>query len=303
LSVAIPARGQNIQRMTAPLIVMIQSGEDHACARAAQRGALAALRDSPFGLMLFEAETASTFLLDDLRLFLERHRPQGAVVLPPLSALPGLADLCVSQQCAPIMLSPCDLPDAPRVLCGNDRQAMADATNYLVALGHQRIGLIAGPDNCLSSRECELGFIDALAAHDLDRGAELVAGTDGTFAAGEAAMQLLLDVSPRPTAILAATDLLAAGALKAALGKGIAIPADLSLVGFGEGAIADNLPIALTSLRPPTAEMAFAAATELACVDSPPQPAEFFASLVPRASTGPAPVRPPLPAMQRDAQQ
>jgi LacI family transcriptional regulator len=289
--------------MTAPLIVMIQSGEDDSCARAAQCGALAALRDSPFGLLLFEAELASPFLLEDLRLYLERHRPQGAIVLPPLSALPGLADLCASQQCPPIMLSPCDLPGAPRVLCGNDRQGMADATNYLVALGHQRIGLIAGPDNCASSRECELGFIDALAAHDLDRGAELVAGTDGTLAAGEAAMQLLLDVSPRPTAILAVTDLLAAGALKAALAKGVAIPADLSLIGFGEGAVADNLPIALTSLRPPIAEMAFAAATELACVDSPPQPAEFFARLVPRASTGPAPVRPPLPAMQLDSQQ
>lgn len=274
--------------MASPLLVLIQPADSEAAALAAQRGALAALRDSGCGLILFEGEASSPWLLEDLRRFLVQHRPQGAIVLPPLSATPGLAELCAELDCPPIRLSPCYIPGASPVLCGNDRQAMADATNYLIALGHRRIGLIAGPEHCLSSRECELGFIDALAAHELDRGAELVAGSDGSMAAGEAAAALLLDVSPRPTAILAASDLLAAGALKAALALGVDMPSALSLIGFGDSALAEALPLPLTSLRPPWSEMAFAAATELAGPDDAPQPAEFFASLIPRASSGPA---------------
>lgn len=275
--------------MAASLLVLIQSADGDALALAAQRGALAALRDSACGLILFEGEAGSAWLLEDLRRFLECHRPRGAILLPPLSAAPGLAELCADLGCVPIRLSPCDLSGPSPVLCANVRQGMADATHYLIALGHSRIGLIAGPEQCLSSRECELGFIDALAAHELDRGAELVAASDGSLAAGEAAARLLLDVSPRPTAILAASDLLAAGALKAALALGVEVPAALSLIGFGDSALAAALPTGLTSLRPPWSEMAFAAATELAGQAGTPQPAEFFASLVPRATTGPAP--------------
>ncbi len=254
---------------------------------AAQRGALAALRDSDCALVLFEGEAGSAWLLEDLRRFLDLHRPQGAILLPPLSAVPGLAALCAEHDCPPVRLSPCDLPGPLPVLCANDRQAMADATQYLIALGHCRIGFIAGPEHCLSSRECELGFIDALAAHELDRGAELVAASDGSLASGLEAALLLLDVSPRPTAILAASDELAAGALKAAISLGVEVPGALSIIGFGGSALAQALPASLTSLRPPWSEMTFAAATELAGTVGAPQPAEFFAALVPGETTGP----------------
>lgn len=256
---------------------------------AAQRGALAALRDSGCALIPFECEAASSWLLDDLRRFLGNHRPRGAILLPPLSAVAGLAELCAELGCPPVRLSPADLPGPSPVLCANHRQAMADATQYLIAMGHDRIGLVTGPDQCLSARECELGFIDALAAQGLDRGAELVAASDGSFASGEAAARLLLAVSPRPTAILAVSDLLAAAVIKQALADGIAVPADLSVIGLGDSPLAEALPAALTSLRPPWGEMAFAAAIELSGQSARPQPAEFFASLITRDSSGPAP--------------
>ncbi len=255
----------------------------------AQRGALAALRDSDCGLILFEGEAASPWLLQDLRRFLSLHHPRRAIVLPPLSAVPGLSEICAEMDCAAIRLSPCALPGPAPLLCSNDRQAMADAAHYLIALGHRRIGLITGPESCPSARECELGFIDALAAHELDRGAELVAPSDGSLASGEAAAHLLLSVSPRPSAILAVSDLLAAGALRAALALGLNVPADLALIGVGDSPLAEVLPVSLTSLHPPLGEMAFAAATQLAGPGSAPQPGEFFGSIIARASTGPAP--------------
>lgn len=272
--------------MAHSLIVLIQSASDDATT--AQRGALAALRDTQHTLCLFEAETDSPALLADLRHYLEDHRPAGAILLPPISANAEIATLCHELGCNAVRLSPSALGGHDLVLCSNHRQAAADATNYLIALGHQRIAFVAGPEGCLSSRECELGYIDALANQGLDRGAELVAASDGSFGSGQVAARLLFEVSPRPSAILAASDELAAGALQAAHEDGIAIPGDLSIVGFGDSALAAQLWPQLTSVRLPDSEMAFAAAIELVGgANAPPQPVEFFGSLVLRASTGP----------------
>ena len=69
---------------------------------------------------------------------------------------------------------------------------------------------------------------------------------------------------------------------------GIAIPRNLSIAGFGDSAVAALLWPGLTSVRLPDSEMAFAAAIELVgSPDTPPQPVEFFGSLVLRGSTGP----------------
>ncbi|MEO6715924.1 MAG: substrate-binding domain-containing protein [Novosphingobium sp.] len=81
---------------------------------------------------------------------------------------------------------------------------------------------------------------------------------------------------------------LAAGALNAAHEHGIAVPRELSIAGFRDSAIAARAWPQLTSVRLPDGVMAFAAAIELAGnASTPPQPVEFFGSLVLRASTGP----------------
>lgn len=256
----------------------------------AQRGALAALRDTPHTLGLYELEMASPAMLGDLRAWLHQRRPAGLILLPPLSDSAEVTALCLEFGCNIVRLSSGPLDGPVTALCSNHRQAAADATNYLIAIGHERIALIAGPETCRSAQECELGYIDALAAQGLDRGAELVAASDGSFASGAAAASLLFEVSPRPTAILCASDLLAAGALHAAHEQGIAIPRELSIAGFGDSPVAAQLWPQLTSVRLPDSEMAFAAAIELiGSPHAPPQPVEFFGNLVLRASSGPAP--------------
>jgi LacI family transcriptional regulator len=255
----------------------------------AQRGALAALRDTPHTLCLFELEEASPAMLGELRAWLSQRRPGGLILLPPLSDSAEVTALCLEFTCNLVRLSSGPLEGPVTTLCSNHRQAAADATHYLIAIGHQRIAFITGPESCRASRECELGYIDALAAQGLDRGAELVAASDGTFASGAAAANMLFEVSPRPTAILAASDELAAGALHAAHEHGIAIPRNLSIIGFGDSPIAARLWPQLTSVQLPESEMAFAATIDLiGNPHSPPQPVEFFGSLVPRASSGPA---------------
>lgn len=223
------------------------------------------------------------------RAFLEAHRPFGAIVLAPLSRDgDALADLCREPGCRHIRLGARPTGEAD-VVASEDREASAMATGYLISLGHQRIGVVTGPEESQVAQERELGYLDAMADHDLDRGPALIANGDFTFASGLAAGQLLLEVSPRPTAILAGNDEMAAGVIHAAAQKGIKVPEALSVIGFEDTPIAARIWPPLTTVRVPYAEMARAAALALVAANAQAnQTTAFKPQLVPRASAGPA---------------
>jgi LacI family transcriptional regulator len=270
-----------------PIVALIVGSAD---AQEAQLGALAALRDSGLGLALLLVEPGSPQAIADARRFLEDLCPRGAVLGPSASAGEGFAALCREMNCPYVVIAPNAQSEPDRLVCSNDRLGAKDATEYLITLGHKRIGFIAGPDHCRASRERELGHIDALAEHGLDLGAELAASGDGTFDAGIEAGNLMLSVSPRPTAIFASNDMMAAGVLSAAHERGIVVPEALSVLGFGDSMLAQASWPLLTSMRMPSAEMAFTAAIKLINPQhAGAQPLEFFCELVIRRSTAPPP--------------
>lgn len=245
----------------------------------AQRG----LAGTGLALVVQPAETAA-----DLRDFLEGQRPRGVILLPPLSARPVLAALCREMGAPCQRLAPAADGDPAHVIAANERQAASDAASYLLALGHGRIGFIAGDESDATSHERERGFVDTLGDD-----AGLVAQGDGSFASGLAAARLLLELSPRPTAILAAGPAMAAGALAAAREAGLAVPDALSVMALGDVAHAGQLHPPLSAMRTPLAALAEAAVRRLLPpVASPLAEARFYAELVVRGSTGPAPLSP-----------
>jgi LacI family transcriptional regulator len=245
-------------------------------------GAQAGLAGTGLALVVQPGGTAAS-----LRDFLEGQRPGGVMFLPPLSGRPVLAALCREMGTPCQRLAPAADGDPAGVISGNDRQAARDAANYLLAMGHARIGFIAGDENEATAHERERGFGDALGDD-----AGLVAQGDGSFASGLAAARLLLELSPRPTAILAAGPAMAAGALAAAREAGLAVPQALSVMALGDVAHAAHLHPPLSAMRTPVAAMAEAAVKRLlAPAVSPPAEARFYAELAGRDSSGPAPLQ------------
>ncbi|WP_442045639.1 LacI family DNA-binding transcriptional regulator [Novosphingobium sp. YAF33] len=212
--------------------------------------------------------------LAGLKTFLERRRPQGAIFLPPLSAQEDLAGACADAGTG------CARLGHPGLAC-DDRTAMAQLVHWLSAEGHRRIGLVSNSDNSLSGRLREQGFLDAIADRRLT-GPLLVVAGDGSCQSGRAAAHLLFDVSPRPSAIIAATDEMAAGVLQAAVQAGLAVPQDLSVAGFEDMPIAARTAPALTSMRIPWAEIAREAISRLTRNDTDRH--TFAADLVVRES-------------------
>jgi LacI family transcriptional regulator, repressor for deo operon, udp, cdd, tsx, nupC, and nupG len=144
------------------------------------------------------------------------------------------------------------LPDSKIPLVGIDNKSAAqDATRHLIELGHRRIAHIAGPRGNILTRLRIAGYRAALRERGLAFDPALVTDSDFTAEAGSRAMQILLQQSPRPTAVFCANDNTTLGAIAAAKQAGLAIPADLSVVGFDDIRYADFSDPPLTTVRQP----------------------------------------------------
>ena len=250
-----------------------------------QEGVLEAIRDTEFALVVRPVDRHSPEMLGDVRAFLEQQRLYGVLILPPISENDALAALCRELGCGYVRMGSAKLDDEAHLVESNDCQAVGHAIDYLVEQGHRRIALIAGPDGFRSAQERRKGFHEAMARHQLDCGPELVAQGNYTFETGLAAAERLLEVSPRPTAIFASNDEMAAGALHAARQREIDVPRDLSLVGFDDTAIAAHIWPPMTTVRWPILSMARAAALKLVYpTEAEKQPSKFLSDLVRRAS-------------------
>jgi DNA-binding LacI/PurR family transcriptional regulator len=142
----------------------------------------------------------------------------------------------------------------------DNRSGIATAIDHLRGLGHRRIAFIGG--RLLGDiRERQAAYAEAMVdlLGEVPRG--YIQHAANTPADGEAALRVLMGLSPRPTAIVASTDVLALGVLRGALVTGTRVPEELSVVGFDDIPMAIFTVPALTTVRMPMAEMAFAAIT------------------------------------------
>jgi DNA-binding LacI/PurR family transcriptional regulator len=184
-----------------------------------------------------------------------------------------------------------EVPGADRV-ANDDEQGSRLAVQHLVGLGHRTVGHLSGRGGAAEHRR--IAFDEAIA--DLGVRAATACGDgetteeDGYLAATE-----LLDRLPDITAIYAANDSMALGALAVLRRRGLSVPDDVSLVGYDDSPLARSRYIDLTSVDDRSREVGEAAGRALlARIDDPGRPAEqhlIEPALVVRGSTGPAPRR------------
>ncbi|MGO4712851.1 LacI family DNA-binding transcriptional regulator [Bradyrhizobium sp. 2TAF24] len=146
----------------------------------------------------------------------------------------------------------------------DDAKAMEIAVQHLVACGHRRIAHIAGPQNVSTGYDRHRGFRRACRAHARDGVVPaIVFGAEFTVEDGEIACAELLRANPDITAIAAANDMLAIGALRHLQARGIRCPEDISIIGMNNMQFMDAIAPALTTIHTPTAELGAQAATLL----------------------------------------
>lgn len=257
-----------------------------------QQGILGALRDTEFEMVVRPVDRGSSTMLSDIRDFVARQRPFGVILLPPISENDQLAEMLSELGCRYVRMGSAQLDAPQNMVASNDRQAVAEATRFLISQGHRRIGLVSGPHGFRSARERKQGFEDALAEAGIKLPRSLIADGNYTFESGIAATQSLLDVSPRPTAIFACNDDMAAGVLLAARQRGLSVPEQLSIVGFDDQPLAARLWPPLTTVHWPMKAMGRSAALKLIADmidenEDVEEPSMFLSTLVKRGSVAP----------------
>ncbi|BDU76048.1 LacI family DNA-binding transcriptional regulator [Mesoterricola sediminis] len=136
-------------------------------------------------------------------------------------------------------------------------------TRYLLGLGHRRIAFIGGPEHNMDARQRLEGWREAMASLAAEPDPALEVPGDFSEASGYRAACRLLKLPTRPTAIFAANDDMALGALAALRDQGVKVPEDISLAGFDDVPIVRYLSPALTSVRAPIPELGARAAERL----------------------------------------
>lgn len=174
--------------------------------------------------------------LDELR----SYRPAGLLCIPA-------ADSNLSAELGPP--TPSSVPvvcidrrpadwERDAVMVANEEGAFL-ATQYLLKMGHTRLATIAGPIHLTNAVERLAGFHKALAKHGVSLAPEYIQEAQFDRNSGHRAAIRLLSMVPRPTAIFAANDLMALGALLAARELRLRCPEDVSIIGF------DNLDLGI----------------------------------------------------------
>ena len=137
-------------------------------------------------------------------------------------------------------------------------------TEYLISLRHRRIGLIIGPFSKVGRVKKRFdGYRSALEDHNIDYDSDLVIENEPVLYDGKEAMTRLMSLPHRPTAIFAASDMLAIGALSAAWELGLKVPQDVSIAGFDDIDFAAFCYPPLTTVRVPSYEIGRLAAKYL----------------------------------------
>jgi LacI family transcriptional regulator len=183
-----------------------------------------------------------------------RGRVDGLILAPVTEDAETVADLQRAE--VPIVLIDRELRGSTgldTVLVDNEGGAR-QAVEHLVGLGHERIGLISGPLDNTPGRGRYEGFVMALEQAGIELDEAIVQVGDFREAGGYQAALRLLAIQPPVTAIFAANNLMSIGALRALDEIGVAIPGEVSIVGFDDHALAALLAPPLTVIDRPDEE-------------------------------------------------
>jgi DNA-binding LacI/PurR family transcriptional regulator len=143
-------------------------------------------------------------------------------------------------------------PGSGRNIAMREEDAGALAAEHLLALGHRRLGHLAGPESLDTARRRRRGFIRAVRQAGLDVAVE---AADFEESAGYAAMRALLGAPSPPTAVFVSNINQAVGAMAGVRSVGLRVPDDVSMVGYDDDAVGEYLEAPLTAIAMPLYEL------------------------------------------------
>ncbi|MFD0471116.1 substrate-binding domain-containing protein [Nonomuraea thailandensis] len=179
-----------------------------------------------------------------------------AVITLAVEPTPDQLGVLIQANLPVVVIDPLNVPAGPVTSVGPTNFAGGmSATRHLLALGHRRIAYLGGPATAGSNQARMHGYRAAMEEAGVPVPAEYVRTSGFCYPHGVQEGAALLDLPSPPTAVFAASDEIALGAIQVARSRGLRIPEDLSVVGFDDTQIATMTAPMLTTVRQPLREM------------------------------------------------
>lgn len=190
-------------------------------------------------------------------------KSDGVLLVAPLANDPVVSQALTELNIPVARIGPTgDVDDGVRVAI-DERAAAYEVTNHLLGLGHARIGFVRGKENQAGTEERFQGYKAALLEKGIKIAPELVHKGRFDFRSGVRAAEKLLALEVPVTAIFASNDDMAAGVMMVVNRQGLKVPEELSVVGFDDSEIAENVWPMLTTVRQPLQQLGEVAALKL----------------------------------------
>ncbi|MGH1470341.1 MAG: LacI family DNA-binding transcriptional regulator [Cellvibrionaceae bacterium] len=228
-----------------------------------QNGVLKECRKEGFDLLIYPCEANSKKLYQEIIELVKKSRVAGLILTPPLSDMAPLQKKLKKEKIPFVRIAPThhDLI-SPFVHC-DDQTAACRMTEHLLSLGHSDIAFIKGhPDHGASELRLA-GYKKALKQAGLPINRTFIRQGQFDFNLGVRCGKELLTMDPPPTAIFACNDDMAAGVLYLAHQMKVSVPQQLSVVGFDDSPVAQQVWPALTTVKQPIIDMAQSATAVL----------------------------------------
>ncbi|MXO60169.1 LacI family DNA-binding transcriptional regulator [Altererythrobacter salegens] len=217
---------------------------------------MGALAESSRGDIHLEVQSCET-VADAMMLMrkLAEGGIQGFILPPPLCDDQSVLDLVGELGAVAVAVGPGKASGSDAAVMIDDFRAAYDMTKHIIDLGHTRIGFIIGnPEQVASGRRLN-GYRAALEDAGIEVADELIVQGRFTYRSGLDAAERLLAAKPRPTAIFASNDDMAAAVVAMAHRRHLDVPNDISVCGFDDTDMARTIWPELTTIRQPIREM------------------------------------------------
>lgn len=221
------------------------------------RGIRNAADASGYSIIINETQL-NTITADEIAAMVVSRQTDGIILLASLSPFGTEVLSEQSHRALPIVVG-CEtvapeLSKFPSVHIDNIAAAK-EATAYLISQGHRKIALICGSANSLLTKDREFGFRAAMHDRQLEIQPGWIVDGDLSVEGAARATRSLLNHRDRPTAIFCTTDEMAIGCLHAIKSAGLAVPADVSVMGFDDTRYAAVMDPPLTTISQPAVEI------------------------------------------------
>ena len=203
--------------------------------------------------LVFKLPSSMKSSSDYTQLYLER-KVDGVIVLAPSVDQWLMKKLSTDKVPSVVVYGRDDELDI-NYIDANNHKGAKEAINYLIGLGHQRIGMITGSTTLICGRDRISGYIEALEDNNLPVDKRLIFYGDWQPESGQKAFNYFFGLEQQPTAIFCANDHMALGVMRSALMNGFQLPRDLSIFGYNNITYSEWLTPPLTTMSQPLEEI------------------------------------------------